>query len=259
MDRLFLFLFTLLLLGACDTPPESPAASAAEVEADSIVNRAIARHGGDVVRNSRIAFDFRKYHFEVIRRGDQFRYERSFSDTLGRSYRDVLTNDGFFREIDGNRQALSAKDSSAYANSVNSVVYFTLLPYFLTDPAAQRSYLGEGTVNGEPYHKIGVTFRQAGGGKDYQDEFVYWFHRDRNTLDYLAYNYLTDGGGARFREAYHPRETGGIRFQDYYNYQPLTDTRAVETFDQLFEADSLKLLSEIRTEQPQVEVFSPEQ
>ena len=36
----------------------------------------------------------------------------------------------------------------------------------------------------------------------------------------MAYNYLTDGGGTRFRVAYNQRTIGPIRVQDYRNLKP---------------------------------------
>ena len=71
----------------------------------------------------------------------------------------------------------------------------------LGDPAVQPRYLGVDTLQGEPYHEIEVTFRQDGGGRDYEDRFIYWIHPERHTMDYLAYGFHIDDGGARFREA----------------------------------------------------------
>ncbi|MCB0609821.1 MAG: hypothetical protein KDD12_19025, partial [Lewinella sp.] len=139
----------------------------------------------------------------------------------------------------------SAKDSSAYANSVNSVIYFALLPYFLNDPAVRKTYLGKTTIKGIAYHKIGVTFGAENGGKDFQDQYIYWIRQDNFTLDYLAYNYIVDGGGARFRQAYNLRPVNGLLIADYINFKPKSDSRDVVRFDRLFESDSLEELSRI--------------
>lgn len=253
-------LFVLfLLLAACGEAPTSSTdtmeAAATEIDsAQQVVDRAIARHGGDLVENSRIEFDFRKRHYVATRRGDQYTYERIWRDTTtGQQYRDVLSNAGLYREIDGQRVSLSAKDSAAYARSTNSVIYFALLPYFLNDPAVRKTYLGITDIKGRPYHKIKVTFVQEGGGRDFEDEYIYWIHRDDYTMDYLAYNYIVDGGGARFREAYNVREIDGIRFADYINYEPQPDSREVAAFDSLFTEGNLKELSRIDTENITVE------
>ncbi len=254
-----IFAFGLLLSAAyaCSSdagremPP--PQDQAPVSEAQRIVDAAIAAHGLERVDGRRIEFDFRGRHYVSERRGGDFTYERIFTDSTGRKIRDVLTNEGFHREVDGKTVALEAKDSAAYANSVNSVLYFALLPYHLNDPPVRKEYLGEADVRGEPYDKVRITFRREGGGKDYEDEFVYWFHRDRHTLEYLAYNYQTDGGGARFREAYNARSVDGIRFADYVNYEPAEPSMAVETFDSLLEAGGLEERSRIDTENPAVQ------
>lgn len=259
MRYLIYVLMLPLLLQACS--PNEPASDFAEQEvtdldsATWIVRKAIARHGGEQLQHSRIAFDFRERHYVSERLDGQYTYERIWQDTSGDNYRDVLTNTKLYREINGQQVKLTAKDSSAYANSVNSVIYFALLPYFLEDPAAQKSYLGKGSIKDQEYHKIQVTFRPEGGGKDFEDEFVYWIHPADFTMDYLAYNYITDGGGARFREAYHVREISGIRFADFINYEPVPDSRVVADFDSLYDAGAMKELSRIDLENIEVELF----
>jgi len=222
-------------------------------KAQRIVDRAIEAHGGDLIDDRRIEFDFRGRRYVSTREDGQFTYERIFTDTTGDRIRDVLTNEMFYRQLNGERVDLPAKDSAAYANSVNSVIYFALLPYYLNDPSAIKEYLGEESVQGKPYHKVKVTFRQEGGGKDFQDEFIYWFQRDNYTMDYLAYNYETEGGGARFREAYNVRTVDGIRFADYINYKPTEKTMDVASFAQRFEEGELEELSRIDIENVQVE------
>jgi len=248
MCRRWLALLGTGLLCACqpagERQPDPPAGS----RATQILQQVLTTHGCDRIDPARIRFGFRGRTYLAERQAGRFRYERRFRSEQSDSIRDILTNGGFRRLIQGQETALSPKDSSAYANSVNSVIYFALLPCFLKDPAVQPAYLGQTRLKGEPYHKIRVAFRQEGGGKDYEDTFVYWFHRDRHTLDYLAYNYLTDGGGARFREAFNIREVGGIRFADYINYKPRTDRRDVAEFDRLFEQGELEALSRIELE-----------
>lgn len=241
----YTLLWSLITLMACQS--QSPDL------AQTVIDQAIAAQGGSTINLSTIDFDFRNRHYRASRENGQYQYERLFTiDSTGQKVQDVLTNQGLTRFVEGVKVPLSAKDSAAYANSVNSVIYFALLPYFLNDPAVQKTYLDSVTIKGQPYHKIKVSFGQEGGGKDYEDEYVYWFHRKTLTMDYLAYNYHTDEGGARFRQAYNARTISGIRFADYYNYEPVFPTLEVERFDRLFQQDSLKLLSEINTENIQV-------
>lgn len=216
--------------------------------ATSIIDQARIAHGSSVVDSSTIGFDFRGRHYVSQRSGGRFQYERQWTDTTGMAYRDVLTNEGLYRKINGERVPLSAKDSAAYTGSVNSVLYFALLPYYLNDPAVQTQYLGTATLKGEPYQKLKVTFRANGGGADYEDEYIYWFHKDAHTMDYLAYNYQVNGGGARFREAYNVRTVEGLRIADYRNYKPVPHSMEVAVFDSLFEAGQMEQLSLIETE-----------
>ena len=149
--------------------------------------------------------------------------------------------------VDEQPITLNEEDRNNYGNSLNSVVYFVLLPYPLNDPAVNKEYVEETMVRDEPYHKIRVTFEQEGGGDDFDDEYIYWIHRDRHTIDYLAYSFHVNGGGTRFREAYNVREIEGIRFADYVNYESAVADFELENYDQLFEAGEVEELSRIET------------
>ena len=241
----WLLLFALFGMIGCAPAPDQPDAVDTST---TLINQARTAHGSSVVDSSTIAFDFRGRRYVSQRSGGRYQYERQWTDTTGTHYRDVLTNDGLYREVNGERVPLSAKDSAAYTGSVNSVLYFALLPYYLNDPAVQAKYLGASVIKGEPYEKLKVTFRAEGGGADHEDEYIYWFHRDRHTMDYLAYNYQVNGGGARFREAYNVRTVGGLRIADYRNYKPVPHTMEVAAFDSLFEAGRMEQLSLIETE-----------
>jgi hypothetical protein len=63
-------------------------------------------------------------------------------------------------------------------------------------------------------------------------------------MDYLAYSYLEEDRGSRFRVAYNPRRINGILFQDYENYKgPAPDS--LEMILDLYKAEKLELLSKI--------------
>lgn len=221
-------------------------------QVQQIIDQAIAAHGGDALQHTNLSFDFRKKHYKVRLAQGQFVYESTGKDSTGALVHDVLTNDGFTRTVDGQAADLSEEDQQRFGNSLNSVVYFVLLPYPLNDPAVNATYLGEASVRNEPYHKIRASFDQQGGGNDFDDEYIYWIHRDRHTMDYLAYSFEVNGGGTRFREAYNPRVIEGIRFDDYINYESTVDKFSLEDYDQLFEAGKVKELSRIDTENVEV-------
>lgn len=214
----------------------------AQDQGKQLIADATAAHGGDAYRNKRIEFDFRTYHLVLETQDGTFRYERTYQDSAGAPVREVLTNTNFSRFLAGQPQKLDTAQIGKYSRAVNSVAYFVLLPYKLNDPAVMTDYLGEGTIDGKLYDKVRVRFRADGGGKDYQDTFCYWFNHDTHTMDYLAYS----EGGPRFRKAINPQTVGGIRFQDYINYEaPKTDTSAVSTYDQKYSAKQLTELSRI--------------
>jgi hypothetical protein len=140
-----------------------------------------------------------------------------------------------------------------YTASVNSVLYFALLPYGLNDAAVNKSYLGESTIKAAAYHKIKVTFKQEGGGEDFQDIFIYWVNQQTSTVDYLAYSYAEDDGvGSRFREAYNVRNVNGVRFADYVNYKYEGSEFELADYDMAFEQEELKKLSVIELENVKV-------
>lgn len=210
-------------------------------DAQAIINACIKKHGGDNYNDAHYAYDFRKYHYEFHYTNGNFRYERHSKD--GQT-KDILTNDGFIRTIDGVEADLSDKKRNSYSNSVNSVHYFAFLPFFLNDNAVNMEWAGEVTINDKPYYKIQVTFDQEGGGDDHDDIYMYWIDKSDFTMDYLAYSFHVNGGGVRFREAFNARNVEGIVFQDYVNYKYDKNT-PVSELDALFEQGKLIELSKI--------------
>lgn len=221
------------------------AAGCSSDRASQIVDSAIEAHGGSAYDAFQLAFDFRDRHYTATRKDGQFTYTREFTDSTG-SIKDVLNNDGFTRYRDNQPVALSEERKGAFTRSVNSVIYFALLPYGLNDDPVNKEFVKETTINGEPYHVIRVTFDVHEGG--HQDVYLYWFHRDKHTMDYFAYTYETDGGGIRFRKAVNARREGGILWQDYINYRPEDETVPIDSLEAMFISGKLRKLSEIKME-----------
>ena len=220
--------------------------------AQSVVNRSIERYGGDRFQNVHIRFTFRGIPFEVIRRDGRYRYQRTVSPPGDSNRTEVMENSGSWMEVDGTRVDLDPQEIYDLETAVNSVVYFGFLPFRLDDPSVVLRDLGSAVVRGEPYDKIEVTFEQEGGGVDWDARFVYWIHERDSTVDYLAYQYSRDGGGARFRRAVNRREVGGLTIQDYENYGSDPDVSDIAEFDQSFQAGRLELLSMVELEQVEV-------
>jgi hypothetical protein len=214
--------------------------------AKQVIQRCVERHGGNAYERFRMTFDFRQFQYDLRHDGGRYRYSRTFRDSTGAQLTDVLTNESFVRTRNGQPVALDSTDRQRYANAVNSVAYFVLLPYKLLDPAVQAERVpGEHRIAGHQYYKLQVTFRPEGGGQDFQDVFYFWIDQEIHSLDYLAYS----EGGNRFRKAINPQVLGGIVVQDYLNYEgPKGDTSSVSTYDRRFKTGGLTLLSRIEQE-----------
>jgi hypothetical protein len=224
-----------------------------QTDARTIIDEAIATHGGQHYNRAVIEWDFRGNHYSVMRDAGNFSYKRTFEDLNGRT-EDILDNDGFTRSVNDVPVQLSDRHRSALANSLNSIIYFATLPFPLNDPAVIKKYLGSSSIKGQSYHKIQVTFKEEGGGKDFRDTFVYWIHKTEHTVDYLAYRYGENRGGSRFREAYNIRTINQIRFADYHNYTADLQTHDLAQYDLLFETGQTEKVSDIILENIQVRV-----
>ncbi|MEZ4774172.1 MAG: DUF6503 family protein [Bacteroidia bacterium] len=243
MQKLISFSFPFVFLFGCLSSENTN-----KNDPQWIIDQAIKAYGGEKFSHAEIAFTFRDRAYISIRNGGDYQYERLFEEN-GDSVRDVLNNQGFYREINQVRTEIPDSMAVKYSNSVNSVIYFSVLPFGLNDPAVRKKYLAQVQIKDISYHKIEVSFDQEGGGEDFNDLFVYWFRTDNFRMDYFAYRYYTEEGGIRFREAYNTRTVGGLVFSDYINYQADPEKFSVEETDRLFEENKLEPLSRIELEQ----------
>nr|WP_321224541.1 DUF6503 family protein [uncultured Psychroserpens sp.] len=217
--------------------------------AQSIIDRSIEIAGGDFITNSIISFNFRDIHYRAIRNSKGYAVMRLKLKEDNDSIRDVISNGKFERYVNNFPMAVPDSMAVKYSASVNSVHYFSVLPFGLNDTAVNKELLEDVRVKNKNYYTIRVTFDQDGGGEDFEDIFVYWINKDTNKVDYLAYSYHEDDGkGVRFREAYNERYVKGIRFVDYNNYKPKDSTVSLQVLPQLFENNTLDLLSKIELE-----------
>ncbi len=231
-----LMLINLLLFWACKKEL---------TQAEIIVNECIVAHGGENFNQINIGFDFRDKHYKLQKNGKDYVYERIAKDTAGVVTKDVFTNTKFERTLAGKAVPLADSMVQKYKNSINSVIYFMLLPQPLNDAAVQKTYLGQGTIGGQKYHKIEVRFNAENGGKDHEDIYVYWINQKTKTMDYFAYSYKVDGGGIRFREAIKAETIAGIRYQNYINYAPIDTTYSLQNLDKAFTEGKLREFSRI--------------
>ncbi|TMM56926.1 deoxyribose-phosphate aldolase [Maribacter algarum] len=233
------FLLAVIVTFSCKDKVEP------KLSAQDIVDKSIEASGG-VARyeKSTIAFNFRDKDYISEMKGKRKILKRiQKNDTI--DLLDILSPEGFERFDNDRLVSLHDSLSTKYGNSVNSVHYFSKLPYGLNDPAVQKELLGETKVKGKQYYKVKVTFNQVGGGDDFDDTYVYFFNKSTFKPDYLAYDFHVNGGGMRFREAYNERYVNGIRFVDYNNMKPIDEGTSVLQVDSLFNMNRLKLLSKI--------------
>lgn len=223
-----------VLAVACHGSPPDP---------EAIVERAIRVHAMEALEQARVSFDLRGERFVLTRMDGWFRQERIYREGEAR-VRDVMTNESTVREVGGVPVPLTPEERAAAETALNSVVYFAFLPLRLQDSATRPRYAGKETLDGEPYHRVEVTFAPEGGGRDWEDRYVYWFHREEGTLDYLAYRFHVGAGGTRFRRAMNRRTVAGIVIQDYENLvdRSLED---IAEYGRAFEEGRTERLSEI--------------
>lgn len=239
-----------LALALITLAPLTTFAQDAVAQGEALIQSAVTAHGGTAYETAHYKFVFRDKAYTFHNNKDLYTYTRTISKD-GQTIVDKMDNQGFSRTIDGTTAVLTEKQSSGNREGVNSVIYFATLPYKLLDKAVNAKYVGEQEIKGKTYSLVQVTFDQEGGGKDYDDVFIYWINKATHTMDYLAYSYHVNGGGVRFRSAYNTRKVGGILFQDYINYKA-DKTTPLDQLPALYEANKLKELSRIDTEDVQL-------
>ena len=214
------------------------------LNAQEIIAKTIEVSGGKLFDASTITFDFRDKHYKAKRDHGNFSLERHFKDSVF-SVKDVVDNNGFNRFIDNEPLELVDSIALKYAASLNSVHYFSVLPFGLNDPAVIKKLIGEKTLKGKIYYKIEITFNKDKGGDDFEDVFIYWISKETFKTDYLAYSFHDKEFGLRFREAYNERYIKGIRFVDYNNFKPKSKNVHLKDLDSLYDNNALELISEI--------------
>jgi hypothetical protein len=254
----------LFILQSCNsksgekTTVEEPPKS----EVQRIVDASIDFHGFAPLDNAQLDLVFRDKFYTYRKKAGMYEYTRSQVDSTGTTIYDIMNNDGLVRlmnndihelvtewgPLKGDTAVINEERRAAFTRSVNSVVYFFLLPYGLNDPAVNKEFVGESTIKGKDYFEVKITFGEEGGGEDFDDVFIYWFDKEDYSMNYFAYLYHTDGGGMRFREAINPRRVSGMLIQDYINFKPENEDIDIMTIDELYKEGKLIVLSEIINE-----------
>lgn len=237
MIKKSMFFLLLIAISACKNEKKQ------EITAQSIVDNAINVTGDSLYKTKNISFDFRNKKYVLLQEYGSRIMKRIFKQDSA-----IITDvkaTKFTRLI--NDSLVSVADSTAvkYDNAINSVFYFALLPYGLNDTAVKKEFLGEATIKEKQYYKVKITFSEENGGEDFEDTYLYWFNKETAKPDYLAYKFFVNDGGMRFRVAYNERYVNGIRFVDYENYKPKTESMTILEIDKMFQNNELELLSKI--------------
>ena len=254
MSRIFFYgaLLSLLIL-SCASPIQENKSTVVPNEivnsyaiGDSLIKLSIESHGGLNYSKAKFQFVFRDKIYQFSYLGNQFEYSRQQvvkSDTI----LDLMTNKFFKRAVNSKTIELDEIESNKYKESINSVIYFATLPDKLGDRAAIKEYKGQIKIGENLVDVVKVSFKQEGGGKDFEDVFYYWLNEKTHQIDYLAYKYSANDGGMRFRVAYNKTKVGGVTFQDYVNYSAPTGA-SLEELPKLYEDSVLVEVSRIETE-----------
>ena len=177
------FVFPILLLSfACQSPKSK--------KVEEIINTVVVNSGFDSAIFS-VNFDFRDHHYSLKQKPSFYSFSRSIIQNEI-EVKDVMTpNQPLKRYLDGVPIKISDSIRGVYSNSLNSVMYFFQLPKPLQDPSVIKVLMSSIEINGYSYWTIKVTFKEEGGGEDYQDEYRYWINQNNYEIDFLAYNYLS--------------------------------------------------------------------
>ncbi|WP_093410572.1 DUF6503 family protein [Salegentibacter flavus] len=251
MRQFFLLLILVSFLSCEDEEKRQTTQEAQEIE--EIIEKTIEVAGGENYKRATISFKFRDHIYKSERNGLKFSLERQFSKDSD-SIRDVVSNSGFQRYVNDSLRVIPDSLLARLNKEIKTVHYFAHLPYGLDNRGLSKELLEEARIEGEPYFQLKMTFGQAAPGVAGHDEFMFWIHKDDFTLDYLAYKFVEEEEGIRFRAAYNPRVINGIRFVDYRNFTFQDPKTELSDLDELYEAHQLELLSTIDTEILEVEV-----
>ena len=229
----------LLFVWSCENRGPSSQKKTPTHKAQEVIDQAIIAHGQHLFENSTLSFLFRDKQYSARRSDAEYIYTRSFKDGSA-LIEDILINStDFSRKKNGVSIEIEKEWANKYSKSINSVLYFFQLPYLLNDPAVKKTYQGVRQIKDKDYNQIKVSFQVENGGEDFNDEYLYWINVNNFEIDYFAYNYITDGGGVRFRSAINKRRVHGLLIQDYINYAPKNKETPLSDLINLFEKEAL--------------------
>jgi len=129
MKHLFIALSISALIFACS-------------KSDTIIEEAIRVSGYKDHGTFKAEFDIEDTHYIVTQSKESFSYERIFKDSI-LTIHDILNNKGFMRMADTLTEILPESEARLLSSSLDSTVFFALIPKCLVDAAFIKNYLGQ--------------------------------------------------------------------------------------------------------------------
>ncbi|MDA8707519.1 hypothetical protein N9L97_04315 [Cyclobacteriaceae bacterium] len=229
----------LLFIWSCENKASSSQKKTSIHKGQEVIDQAIIAHGQHLFENATLSFLFRDKQYSARRSDAEYTYTRSFKNGSALIEDMLINSTDFSRKKNDVSIEIEKEWAEKYSRSINSVLYFFQLPYLLNDLAVKKIDQGIKQIKGENYYQIKVSFQIENGGEDFEDEYLYWIDVNTFEIDYLAYNYITDGGGVRFRSAINKRRVNGLLVQDYINYAPLNKKIPLSSLITEFEKGAL--------------------
>lgn len=229
----------LLFIWSCENKASSSQKKTSIHKGQEVIDQAIIAHGQHLFENATLSFLFRDKQYSARRSDAEYTYTRSFKNGSALIEDMLINSTDFSRKKNDVSIEIEKEWAEKYSRSINSVLYFFQLPYLLNDLAVKKIDQGIKQIKGESYHQIKVSFQIENGGDDFEDEYLYWVNVNNYEIDYLAYNYITDGGGVRFRSAINKRRVDGLLVQDYINYAPVDKKMPLSDLITQFEKGAL--------------------
>ena len=229
----------LLFIWSCENKASSSQKKTSTHKGQEVIDQAIIAHGQHLFENATLSFLFRGKQYSARRSDAEYIYTRSFKNGSALIEDMLINSTDFSRKKNDVSIEIEKEWAEKYSRSINSVLYFFQLPYLLNDLAVKKIDQGIKQIKGENYYQIKVSFQIENGGEDFEDEYLYWIDVNTFEIDYLAYNYITDGGGVRFRSAINKRRLNGLLVQDYINYAPLNKKIPLSSLITEFEKGAL--------------------
>lgn len=185
-----------------------------------ILRRSIAHHGGmEAYRSLDLGFRLcsKSGCSDVEVRHDRDRWEHRVTGVRRGAIWTVVSSDSDLVVRSGGRDvAVPAEDESGWRDWANTKVWFSLLPFRLSDPSVQIEDRGVVDWDGRRLHELRVGF-EPGTSTDAGDGHRYWFDPETGRLERFAYDFEGRPGGVRYRELHAYRRVGGVLLFDQRN------------------------------------------